>query len=183
MLLYTGIGDDGTSGLYGTSERYSKEHSVYHALGDVDELNSYLGLCRACTTSSLDVPGDRARFEQIIFQTQECLFIIQAELAGADKSVTREHLKTLEADIAEIAQYIETPHAFVVPGTTVLSAHFDVARTIARRAERSIASVHAVHSVSEHTLAYINRISSLLYVCARSMVSTATQTEQHPTYS
>lgn len=183
MHIYTGIGDDGTSNLYGANERLTKDSVIYHALGDVDELNTYIGLCRAKLQVSKKKNIDKERFLSIVHQMQECLFIIQAELAGAEKVLTKKHMDTIESDIAYVLEYMEIPQTFIISGTTVLSAHFDVARTIARRAERSIVAAHGVHPVTEYTLAYINRSSSLLYALARSMVDENTQSELIPTYT
>lgn len=152
-MLYTRKGDGGTSGLFGTRERLPKDDHLFEALGTVDELNSLLGLCRTLS------PQD-----SMLLRAQECLFILQAELAGTEKSVTGEQVDALEADIEEIEKDIRNPHSFVIPGSNPLSALFDYARTVTRRAERRVI---AAGKASPSSRAYLNRLSSLLYALAR----------------
>jgi cob(I)alamin adenosyltransferase len=88
-MLYTRKGDNGTSELLGTKERFPKNSPIFEALGTLDELNSLLGICRAQSYSSgieLDVALE-------IKNVQESLFIIQAELANADKSLSLQQIR------------------------------------------------------------------------------------------
>lgn len=164
-MLYTRRGDDGSSGLFGTTERFPKDSPVYEALGALDELNSLLGVCRARTVRAAlrtvaDIPA-------IIARVQEIIFIAQAELAGAPKNVTQAHIDELEATIGIIERQIENPHSFVIPGASELSAQFDYARAVSRRTERCIVGVRGDRSVSLAAHTYFNRLSSLLYALAR----------------
>lgn len=177
-MFYTGKGDNGTSGLFGTKERFSKTSPIYEALGTVDELNALIGLLKAkVRQESFELP-----ITDTLSRVQQCLFIVQAELAGADKVLSTEHLTSLEDDIAVISAEITNPEAFVVPGATELSAYFDLARTVARRAERAVLRVHAEHQASEQTIAYLNRLSSLCYVLARYAAEAAGAPEDNPNY-
>lgn len=151
------------SGLFGTKERFPKSHPVYEALGSVDELNSFLGVCRFRATGEkgrVDVAGE-------IMRVQECLFVVQAELGGAEKSIARADLDHLEEIIEHVEQVIHAPRSFVIPGATEFSALCDFARALSRRAERAIFNVHSFRDVSPVTLSYINRLSSFLYALAR----------------
>ncbi len=179
-MLYTRKGDDGTSGLLGTKKRFPKNSPVYDALGTLDELNSLLGVCRACSSSSHKKGGIDIAHE--IKNTQERLFIIQAELAGSSKSILYVHVEELERTIEKIEKLIENPHAFVIPGTTGLSALFDYARSVSRRAERRVLEVRARREVSSFTRAYLNRLSSLLYALARYTATLAGVKESSPSY-
>ncbi len=154
-MLYTRKGDSGTTGLFGTKERIPKESVLYEALGTLDELNALLGICFA--------KSDRTELRT----AQQCLFIAQAELAGAHKAITAEHLHELEVMIDELEVQIQRPRTFVVPGTTELSAWFDYARAVSRRAEREVLRAKLLRNLSPHTCAYLNRLSSLLYALAR----------------
>lgn len=178
-MLYTRTGDGGTSGLFGTKERFPKHSRIYEALGTVDECNSLLGLCRAQARVQKSEAFDVA--EEII-EAQQCLFIIQAELAGASKTITDAHIKNVEDTIAAIETLIGAPHAFVIPGATELSALFDCARAVCRRAERAVAGAGAERPVSLATGAYLNRLSSLLYALARYTAAMAGVKEMSPTY-
>lgn len=178
-MLYTRKGDGGTSGLFGTKERLPKNSPVYDVLGMLDECNSLLGICRARALGQK--AGDVAIAEKIL-QAQECLFIVQAELAGAPKTITQAHVETLEQMIEAIENLIESPHAFVIPGATELSALFDYARAVCRRAERAVVAVTAKRPVSSATSAYLNRLSSLLYVLARYTAIHTGAKELSPSY-
>ncbi len=178
-MLYTRKGDDGLSGLFGTKVRFSKDSQIYEALGTIDELNSLLGVCRAAATST----HTASRTPHIIHTVQECLFIIQAEIAGADHAIHRAHITGLETTIAEIEDKIKNPHAFIIPGTTLTSALFDFARSVARRAERSVISIQHTYAVSSESRTYLNRLSSLLYALARATAAEERRTELSPSYN
>jgi cob(I)alamin adenosyltransferase len=177
-MLYTRKGDAGVSGLFGTKERFSKESSVYEALGTVDELNSLLGVCRAC---ALGAAEDRAFFVEIE-KVQERLFIIQAELAGAEKTIIQAYVDDIEGAIDRIEKLIQNPHAFVIPGATELSALLDYARAVSRRAERAVIKAQGTRSISSKSRAYLNRLSSLLYALARYAAREAGAKEHSPSY-
>lgn len=177
-MLYTRKGDNGTSRLLNTKRRFSKNSSIYEALGTLDELNSLLGVCRAYSSrekGKINVAGE-------IKNIQEGLFIVQAELAGASKSILRVHVKELEQTIKKIETLIKNPRAFVIPGSTKLSALFDYARAVSRRAEREVLNAHKFCKISPQTRIYLNRLSSLLYALARYAATKAGVKEFSPTY-
>ncbi|HEX8994139.1 MAG TPA: cob(I)yrinic acid a,c-diamide adenosyltransferase, partial [Candidatus Paceibacterota bacterium] len=155
-MLYTGKGDNGTSGLFGACERFSKDDPVFEALGMIDELNSLLGVCFA------KAGGDVA---DALRRVQEDLFVVQAQLAGADKKIEIVRVERLEKEIAEIETALTPPTSFVIAGATELSALLDYARAVARRAERSVVRAHSSAATPE-LLKYLNRLSSLLYALA-----------------
>lgn len=177
-MLYTRKGDNGTSGLFGTKERLPKNSLVYEALGALDELNSLLGVCRAHST---DVRGDIAITDEIR-GIQECLFIVQAELAGAPKSIQPEHITKMEGTIDKIETLIEKPQGFIISGATELSALLDYARAISRRIERRVLDAQATRAVSPTSCAYLNRLSSLLYALARLASAAEGAKESSPSY-
>ena len=114
---------------------------------------------------------------------QETLFVIQAELAGADKHVEQADIDALEQTIEEVEARIEKPSSFLVPGTTVLSALFDLARTVTRRAEREVITARSDKVQCAELTAYLNRLSSFFYAFAREAARSAGQTEPSPTYT
>ncbi|MEK7582029.1 MAG: cob(I)yrinic acid a,c-diamide adenosyltransferase [Patescibacteria group bacterium] len=177
-MLYTRKGDSGISGLLGTRGCFPKNSPIYDALGTLDELNSLLGVCRAFSSREkrkIDVAKE-------IKNIQECLFIVQAELAGSSKSILQTHIEELERAIGEIEALIENPHAFVIPGSNKLSALFDYARSVSRRAERSVLGEQASQKVSSQTRVYLNRLSSLLYALARYSAVLGGVKESSPSY-
>lgn len=173
-MLYTRKGDGGSTGLFGTKERVSKDHPLLEALGSLDELNSLTGLCKAY------VREDNKKNADALEQVQEVLFIAQAQLAGSTMRVTSKHVGTLEAGIDAMETTIEKPTSFVVPGATVLSALFDFARTVTRRTERAVVRAHLEDSTELQ--AYLNRLSSFFYALARCDAQTSGKSEKSPTY-
>jgi cob(I)alamin adenosyltransferase len=176
-MLYTRKGDGGMSGLFGTKERLPKNSPVYDALGALDELNSLLGFCYA--VSRREEFAMSLYIATLVRTIQQRLFIAQAEVAGAKKSITKAQVEELEDAIDWLEERIENPHAFVVPGATELSALFDYARAVSRRAERAAGARSAV---SAETRAYLNRLSSLLYALARYAAAGAGVKESSPAY-
>lgn len=173
-MLYTRKGDSGSTGLFGTKERVSKDHPLLEALGSVDELNSLTGLCKAYAREHNERTADELE------RAQEVLFIAQAQLAGSSMCVTSMHVDALEASINAIETTIVKPTSFVVPGATILSALFDFARTVTRRTERAV--VRARIEASTDLQAYLNRLSSYFYALARHTAQTSGIAEKPPTY-
>jgi ATP:cob(I)alamin adenosyltransferase len=177
-MLYTRVGDDGTTKIFGCDQRISKSSAVTEALGAMDEVNSYLGLCKV---------GSKEQgfgFEKAIHSIQKNLFIVQAELAGARESITDKKVKDLEGVTNSIEEKLPKINSFFISGSTELSASFDFARTLARRAERRVVAVYEDGDVgvSKYTLQYLNRLSSVLYAFARLSSHLSGITEQSPDY-
>jgi len=178
-MLYTRKGDDGTTGTFGSKTRLPKDSMLFEALGTVDELNSLLGVCFAKAAS---LPEEYEFVQKLVRRAQEDLFIVQAELAGADKKIAPERVEWLEAAVGEIETKIEPPSSFLIAGASELSSFFDFARTIARRAERAVIRAGGERAVSEDTRRYLNRLSSLLYALARFEAGRSGQKEKAPSY-
>jgi len=176
-MLYTRKGDRGTSGLYGTKKRLPKNSPVYEALGALDELNSFLGVCRAHATKK----QKKIHVARELVKAQQCLFIIQAELAGAGKRVHTAHVEDLEKTIQKIEDVIVAPKSFVLPGNSKLSGLLDYARAMSRRVERTVLGAKKDRPISPATMQYLNRLSSFLYALAR-YEGTKTKKELIPTY-
>ncbi len=178
-MLFTRRGDDGNSSLFGTKERWSKDSPIYGALGTLDELNSLLGVCRAeavnIAPTEINVAGE-------LIRAQECLFIAQAELAGADKSLGPEQVAELESVVNQIEKLVGNPQAFIISGATLLAALLDYARAVSRRAERAVIAAKDHRAVSPATRAYLNRLSSLLYALARYAARAGGVAESSPKY-
>ena len=101
-MLYTRRGDDGTTKTFDAKQRISKSSSVAEALGSLDEINSFLGLCKVRSKELGFKVGDR-NFDEIVHQIQKNLFIAQAEIAGSKMSITEDKVKDVESTI----DYIE----------------------------------------------------------------------------
>ncbi len=168
-MLYTRKGDKGTTKTLRGDARISKDSALTEALGTVDELNSVLGLCKVHAGRDVVMIGDEKEgVASITEEVQKNLFIVQAELAGADKTISEEKIKDLERVTDAIEKQLPPIKSFLVSGGTELGAHFDIARSVSRRAERRVVSVvNQGVGMGEHTLGYLNRLSSLLYALAR----------------
>ena len=194
-MLYTRTGDDGNSSLLGEC-RMPKDSLVFDALGALDELNSLLGVCvvKARGRDGLPLlprgegwdegPGTISPYliAPTLRRTQEHLFIIQAQLAGAKKEIIPEQVAEVERTIADIETRIKNPHAFVIAGATELSAFLDLARTVARRTERSVIAARTERELPPPSLHYLNRLSSLLYALARLAAQDTGEKEPSPRY-
>ena len=194
-MLYTGKGDNGTTKTFGCDQRVSKSSAIAEALGSLDEINSFLGLLKI---KSADEFFDLSDGKLIVFETidriQQDLFIVQAELAGADKTINEEKVKWLESIINGIEKILPPIKTFFVSGGTELATLSDISRTIVRRAERRVVGVNEEAKsaqggspkgqvVGVHTLAYLNRLSSILYAFARAFNHKAGITESSPKYN
>ncbi len=185
-MLYTRKGDDGTTKTFGCDQRISKSGAIAEALGSLDEINSFLGLVKIKANKiSFVLPTGEILLPETINQIQQDLFIIQAELAGAEKTISEEKVKWLEDIINGIEKILPPIKTFFVSGGTELATLSDIARTITRRAERRVVGVseEKIQPVSKNTLAYLNRLSSILYAFARVSNHIAGIVEESPKYS
>jgi cob(I)alamin adenosyltransferase len=165
MHLYTGTGDSGETSLIDGS-RVAKDDIRVSAYGTVDELNSFLGWCRA-------VCGDPISGRIIEIQRQ--LLGIGSELAtppatGARPyrdAVGQETWRRLESWIDESQQVTGPQHHFVLPGGVEAACRLDIARTCCRRAERCVITLNGLSRVRGDVIIYLNRLSDLLYAWAR----------------
>jgi len=169
-MLYTRKGDSGTTKTFGCDQRISKSSVVAEALGALDETNSFLGLVRARTAKmSFKTKSERTNFPELILEMQQNLFIVQAEVAGATLSIDQEKIDKIEKVIDKIEKVLPPIKSFFLSGATEISAIFDFARTLSRRAERRVVAAREEGKIkiSAETLSYLNRLSSLLYALAR----------------
>lgn len=158
--IYTRTGDDGTTGL-ANGERIDKADPRVDALGNVDEINSALGLLLAAS----EVPPQiRATLSRI----QHELFEIGAELSlPGHRRITDAQVSELERDLDELNAALPPLKEFVLPGGTRAAATCHIARTICRRAERSAWAANKLAALNPDALRYLNRLSDLLFVIAR----------------
>jgi len=169
MAFFTGKGDDGTSKLFDSKSgvRLTKASPVFECLGQLDELNTLVGWCKVACADDLIVQEQKVRL--ILHDVQDHLFTIQAEVAGAAKSVPLSSTEHLGVLIRGIEASLPEVKSFLVPGGTELSSRLDIARAVSRRAERRLVTLHesGEREVSASSRAYANRLSSLLYALTR----------------
>jgi cob(I)alamin adenosyltransferase len=158
--IVTRTGDTGTTGLADGS-RLDKDSARVEALGDVDELNSHLGVLLA----SAAVP---AAVTRCVLRVQHDLFDLGGELSLPGQALIGEpHVQALEADVESFNAELPPLKEFVLPGGNAAAAACHVARTVARRAERCCWALSRAEPLNPLTLAYLNRLSDLLFVLAR----------------
>lgn len=165
MKIYTKTGDDGRTGLLG-GQRVTKDHVRIEAYGEVDELNSVLGWCRA-----LGLPEP---LEAIVERVQHELFSAGAELArpeprDAGPEIEDRHVAALESEIDRLDDGLPSLTQFILPGGSRPAATLHVARAVCRRVERRVTSLSREPSarVSPRLIRYFNRLGDLLFVMAR----------------
>ena len=160
--VYTKSGDAGETSLVDGS-RVSKADPRVAAYGDVDELNSLLGIVRVGLADQ--------QLNDALGKIQNELFIVGADLASPlgvqVPRVAEGHSAGLEQLIDLLLEELEPLREFILPGGTQLGATLHLARTVARRAERSVVALAAQSGINEHALIYLNRLSDLLFVMAR----------------
>ena len=164
--LYTGKGDDGTTGLF-YGGRVPKDDDRPEAYGTVDEAQAAIGLARAAADRGSELDG-------WLGEVERDLYVLMAELATAGENqhklvpgqtaVTAEMVDAVSARTDEVGSRFPFPTEFVIPGQGELPARLDVARTVVRRAERRTIAVAAPES---HVVPYLNRLSSLLWTLGR----------------
>ncbi len=183
-MLYTRKGDGGTTKTFGCDQRISKSSTIAEALGSLDEINSFLGICKVKSAEKNIMFSDDLSVSQIVHGVQKNLFIIQAELAGSEMSIDEPKIKEIEFYIDSIEKMLPPIKSFFISGGVELAATFDVSRTIARRAERRVVGVkeEGQRPIGEFTSAYMNRLSSLLYALARFANHKSGITEESPDY-
>ncbi|MEO5894585.1 MAG: cob(I)yrinic acid a,c-diamide adenosyltransferase [Vicinamibacterales bacterium] len=176
MKIYTRTGDAGETGLF-DGTRVSKADPRVAAYGEVDELNAWLGLARASLGEGSPNELGYADLAAMVEQIQRDLFALGARLADpAHKIAERVSKATVSSDeISRLENWIDQLEAalpplrrFILAGGSPAGAAFHVARTVCRRAERSIVGL-GDHAVDGEVVVYVNRLSDLLFVLARTV--------------
>ena len=160
--IITRTGDNGTSSL-ADGTRLSKAHPRFDAMGDVDELNSNIGVLR----SVLDAPIDAA-LNEFLAQIQHHLFEIGSELAVPGMTFLR------AGALDEVEHWVEQANAqlpalqeFILPSGTVSATQAHICRSIARRAERALVLLNQTEAQNDASLKYLNRCSDVFFIMAR----------------
>ena len=155
--IYTRTGDKGETGLSGGA-RVAKDSALMHAIGDIDELNSLLGLLASKTQ------GDIASSIQVL---QNDLFNVGGELSSSHVLITQEATSELEKCLDQLNDDLAPLKEFILPAGGEAASVCHLARSVCRRAERQLVTAHREQAINPELLAYINRLSDLLFVMAR----------------
>jgi len=167
MKIYTKTGDKGTTSLIGGT-KVSKAHLRIEAYGTVDELNSYIGLCKDLSTDK--------KSNAVLQEVQDRLFTIGAALACDPEKETKmkipdlkeEDITLLEKEIDMMNETLPPMKSFILPGGHITVSHIHISRCICRRAERCCVRLEAEQNeVEPIIIKYLNRLSDYLFVLAR----------------
>lgn len=157
--IYTRTGDNGTTGL-GDGTRVGKDHVRVEAYGDVDELNSVLGMLLA-----QDIADDLRGY---LTDIQHELFDLGGELCIPGRTaLVAAQVTRLENILDQLNADLEPLKEFILPGGAETAALCHLARTVCRRAERRVIALSRTETVSDNAIKYLNRLSDLLFVMAR----------------
>jgi len=172
--IYTRTGDGGQTGLIG-GERVSKDHLRVEAYGTLDELNSALGAARAFL-------GD-GEIADVVEQMQHDLFALGAEIASPAEETDRlprcspAQVEALEALIDRFDAALPPLRAFILPGGGPAGSLLHLARAVSRRAERRVVTLARAEPLNPEVVRYLNRLSDLLFVLARTVNHRSGMTE------
>jgi len=180
IKVYTKTGDGGETYLF-NAKRGSKTLDYFDALGDVDELNAQLGVCNEYIGDSFAPPKNCKVMIKQIHTIQRCLFDIGSAIATPKNSSSKKRLKLtkfeednvkhLEVWIDDMDQHLPPLKKFILPSGGHSSTSLHLARTKARRAERSVVPIFKRGDVDQVVQQYLNRLSDYLFVCARFIAS------------
>ncbi len=171
MKIYTKTGDKGETRLIGGTQ-VNKADLRITAYGEVDELNSSIGLAISFLQSKKDLLSD---VTNILEQVQNDLFVLGSDLADPswpqidDKTprTSEKMTSVLEPIIDRIESELESITYFILPGGSIEASFLHLSRGIARRAERSVVSLSKNQPINPAIVVYLNRLSDLLFVTAR----------------
>lgn len=179
-IYYTGSGDDGSTGVMGKG-RVKKDSCMTIALGEIDELNSVVGVTIANTSDDY--------INRMLKAVQDRLFVVGAEISASVEggakpktSISGEMIEDLEKQIDEIGATLPELKKFVLPGGSISSAYLHLARSVARRAERSTVALTKETKVNPNILRYLNRLSSFFFAAALYVNKKEGIDETNPTY-
>lgn len=162
MKIYTKTGDKGQTSLFG-GKRVAKDDCRIELIGQIDELNAAIGLALA--------NGDPATGQEILLKIQNQLFDFGAEVASysgkSAKPITKQSVTWLEQQIDQISADLPPLTKFILPGGCELAARLQLARAIARRAERALTTLAKTTDLNPQLATYLNRLSDLLFTLAR----------------
>ncbi len=160
--IYTRTGDDGSTGL-GDGSRASKTSPRVEAMGDVDELNSQIGLLLAETYLPAEMRPPLTRIQHELFELGG-----ELSIPGYAR-ISEAMVSALEADLDALNETLPPLKEFILPGGSRPAAQCHLARAVCRRAERRLVAMSKAETVTPAALMYLNRLSDLLFVLCRAI--------------
>ena len=171
MVIYTKRGDKGETSMFDEDSaqraRISKDSIRVEALGAIDELNSFLGICKSNSESKRGKVKTLDK-EKTIDQIQRNLLTIGSITAGSNLRFSSVQTKKLEKLIDELEGKLPVLKNFIIPGGNLLATQLQYARALSRRVERRMVTLSKEVKVKTQVLQYLNRLSDYLFMLARS---------------
>ncbi len=168
MKIYTKIGDDGKT-FSGKGPKIPKYHIKVEVEGELDELNSYLGLIIA---SLQDIENTKTKLEierirEFLLEIQRNIFEVWAIIIHLSQKDLSSETEKLESEIDRISELLPPLKNFILPGGSKISAITHITRTVCRRAERAVVKLSEEIEIDSKIIPYLNRLSDYLFVLAR----------------
>lgn len=169
--IVTKTGDQGETGLAG-SIRVSKDHPRIKTVGTADELNSHVGLLMA------HLPLELSIIKEELFKIQHHLFNLGGELVMPEHAfITNNMVEFLEDRIVHHNEALPYLKEFILPSGSLPTCHAHICRTVTRRLEREVVTLHKEETLNTELIQYINRLSDYFFVLSRT-IARATQDEE-----
>lgn len=165
MRIYTRTGDTGETGLYGNT-RLDKDSQRIRAIGDIDELNAFLGYAHSLI-SDTDIADQLNRMQSELFDLGADLAVLDAHCQSDSLRISKDLVLEQERMIDCLQQELPPITYFILPGGLTSASVLHLARTVCRRAERRVVSLKKSDAINPEILQYLNRMSDLLFVLAR----------------
>ena len=168
--VYTKTGDDGKTSLVG-GQKVLKSNVRIHAYGEIDELNSVIGLCieelKLLDPNLTPLIKSLIRIQNDLFNLGTILATMPDDMTDKMPKITSEDIKVLENEIDKINKDLPVLHSFVLPGGSKINAFLHLARTICRRCERVCCGLYEEDKIDKIVISYLNRLSDNLFVWSR----------------
>ena len=168
--VYTKTGDDGKTSLVG-GQKVLKSNVRIHAYGEIDGLNSVIGLCieelKLLDQNLTPLIQSLIRIQNDLFNLGTILATMPDDMTDKMPKITSEDIKVLENEIDKINKDLPVLHSFVLPGGSKINAFLHLARTICRRCERICCGLYEEDKIDKIVISYLNRLSDNLFVWSR----------------
>ncbi len=163
MSIYTRYGDKGQTVTLG-GKSVPKDDPRVEANGSVDELNALLGVCISFM--------EEGAAKKLLSNVQKELFVVGSELAASGKTkpsmtISLRHISEMESEIDKMESELSPLHHFILPGGSKTASMLHFARTVCRRAERSVVTLSKKEKINPQIIIYLNRLGDMLFILAR----------------
>ena len=172
--VYTKTGDDGKTSLVG-GQKVLKSNVRIHAYGEIDELNSVIGLCieelKLLDKNFNSLIKSLIRIQNDLFNLGTILATMPDDMTDKMPKITSDDIEVLENEIDKVNKDLSVLHSFVLPGGSKINAFLHLARTVCRRCERVCCSLYEEDKIDKIVVSYLNRLSDNFFVWSRWVAS------------